>query len=121
MALRIQKLLDLCLEQNASVCIFKNVHFLFWLENHQVETNGLLGPVTFHEDSILWPEENKRLKTTYLHVELLKLLEVQPPAGTVLEETFVPLLELVLIKLCALHQVLHHFGGQFAILFPHSA
>lgn len=24
----------------------------------------------------------------------------------------------MLIKLCALHQVLHHFRGQFAILFP---
>lgn len=58
---------------------------------------------------------------TYLHVELLKLLEVQPPTWTVLEETFVPLLELVLVKLRALHQILHHFGGQFAILFPHPA
>lgn len=60
-------------------------------------------------------------QTTYLHIELLEFLEIQPPARTVLEEPFVPLLELMLVKLSALHQVLHHFGSQFAILFPHFA
>lgn len=104
---------------------FFNCSFFFFLH----ETNWLLWVIippeaTFHEDDVFWPEVKKKKKgwkATYLHVELLEFLKIQPPARTVLEESFVPLFELMLVKLCALHQVLHHFRGQFAILFPHSA
>lgn len=63
----------------------------------------------------------QKLVETYLHVQLLELLKVQPPARTVLEKAFVPLLELMLVELRALHQVLHDLGGQLAVLLPHPA
>lgn len=55
----------------------------------------------------------------HLDVELLELLQVEPAGGTVLQESLVPLLQLVLVKLRVLHQILHHFRGQLAVLFPH--
>lgn len=55
----------------------------------------------------------------HLDIELLELLQVEPAAGTVLQESLVPLLQLVFIKLRVLHQILHHFRGQLAVLFPH--
>lgn len=58
---------------------------------------------------------------SHLDIELLELLQVETAGGAVLEEALVPLFQLVLVKLCVLHQVLHHFRGQFAVLFPHFA
>ena len=58
---------------------------------------------------------------SHLDIQLLELLQVQASSGTVLQETLVPLLQLMFIKLCVLHQVLHHFRGQLAVLFPHFA
>lgn len=100
---------------------FLNCSFFFLSETNWLLWVTIPPEATFHEDNVFWPEVERGWKATYLHVELLKFLEIQPPARTVLEESFVPLFELMLIKLCALHQVLHHFRGQFAILFPHSA
>lgn len=58
---------------------------------------------------------------SHLDIELLELVQVESAGGTVLQETLVPLLQLVFVKLCVLHQVLHHFRGQLAVLFPHFA
>lgn len=58
---------------------------------------------------------------TNLDIELLELLQVEAAGGAVLQEALVPLLQLMLVKLCVFHQVLHHFGGQFAVLLPHFA
>lgn len=55
----------------------------------------------------------------HLHIQLLELLKVEASGGTVLQEAFVPLLQLVLIELGALHQVIQRLRGQLAVLFPH--
>lgn len=56
-----------------------------------------------------------------LDIELLELFQVESAGGAVLQETLVPLLQLMLVELCVLHQVFHHFRGQLAVLFPHFA
>lgn len=58
---------------------------------------------------------------TNLDIELLELLQVQPAGGAVLQKAFVPLLQLVFIKLCVLHQILHHLGSQLAVLLSHGS
>lgn len=67
------------------------------------------------------PSPESESVESHLDIELLELLQVEPAGGTVLQETLVPLLQLMFIKLCVLHQVLHHFRGQLAVLFPHFA
>lgn len=121
MTLLVQKMLNLSLEQNTPLCIFKFVHFSFWVKQTGYFELYLHVTLYFMKTMFSGLQKKRGWKTTYLHVELLEFLEIQPPAWAVLEEPFVPLLELMLVKLCALHQVLHHFGGQFAILFPHCA
>ena len=61
-----------------------------------------------------------RCKCPYLDIELLEFVQVEATTGTVLQKALVPLLELMLIKLCVLHQVLHHLWGQLAVLLAHS-
>lgn len=58
---------------------------------------------------------------TNLDIKLLELLQIQPASGTVFQEAFVPLLQLMFIKLCALHQILHHLGSQLAVLLSHGS
>lgn len=58
---------------------------------------------------------------TNLDIQLLELVQVQPAGGAVFQEAFVPLLQLVFIKLCALHQILHHLGSQLAVLLSHGS
>lgn len=56
---------------------------------------------------------------TNLHIKLLELLQIQPASGAVLQEAFVPLLQLMFIKFCVLHQILHHLRSQLAVLLSH--
>ena len=65
------------------------------------------------------PSTESESVESHLDIELLELLQVESASGTVLQESLVPLLQLVFVKLRVLHQVLHHFGGQLAVLFPH--
>lgn len=58
---------------------------------------------------------------TNLDIKLLELLQIQPASGAVFQEAFVPLLQLMFIKLCALHQILHHLGSQLAVLLSHGS
>ena len=58
---------------------------------------------------------------TYLDIELLELVQVQPASWAVFQEAFVPLLQLMLVKLCALHQILHHLGSQLAVMLSHGS
>lgn len=58
---------------------------------------------------------------TDLDIKLLELLQIQPAGGTVLQEAFVPLLQLVFVKLCVLHQILHHLRSQLAVLLSHGS
>lgn len=67
------------------------------------------------------PSTESESVETYLDIELLELLQIEPASRTVLQETLVPLLQLMFIKLCVFHQVFHHFRGQLAVLFPHFA
>lgn len=67
----------------------------------------------------VWCQPESESVELHLDVELLELLQVESASGTILQESLVPLLQLVLIKLCVLHEIRHHFGGQLAVLFPH--
>lgn len=57
----------------------------------------------------------------HLNIELLKLLQVEDPRGTVFEEAFVPLLELCLVEFGVLGQVIEDLWSQLAVVFPHDA
>ena len=52
-------------------------------------------------------------------VDLLELFDCQVARWAVFEEASVPLLELMVGKLCVFAQVVQHFRPQFAVLFPH--
>ena len=55
----------------------------------------------------------------HLHIELLKLVQVEDARGTVLEEAFVPLLELCLVEFRALGQVVQDLRSQLTVVFTH--
>lgn len=55
----------------------------------------------------------------HLDIELLELLQVEDAAGAVLQEAFVPLLQLLFAELGVLNQVLQHLWGQLAVGLPH--
>lgn len=55
----------------------------------------------------------------YLDVELLEFLQIEDTCGTVFQEAFVPLLQFLLIKFCAPHQIIQHLWSQFTVVLAH--
>lgn len=52
-------------------------------------------------------------------INLLELFGAEMARGTVLQESLVPSLDLLIGELCILAKILQHFRLQFAVLFAH--